>query len=78
MTTDALAKALKLAETWPDAMQEQLAEIAAEMDMELRDGIYRPTAEELVGIDRGLAALEAGQVVPSEEIEALLARYGPE
>jgi predicted transcriptional regulator len=74
MTTKALKEAIRRAETWPEEAQEQLAEIAFEIDAELKSGAYRATPEELAGIDRGLKAAREGRFATDEEVEAVFAK----
>jgi hypothetical protein len=74
MTSKALEEAMRRAETWPDEAQEQLAEIAFEIDAELKGGTYHATPEELAGIDRGLKAAREGRFATDEEVEAVLAK----
>jgi predicted transcriptional regulator len=38
-------------------------------------GIYRPTADELAGIDRGLAAANRGEFASDQEVAAIKARF---
>jgi hypothetical protein len=75
MTAKALKEALQRVETWPEEVQEELAEIALEIDAGLKGGLYRATPEELEGIDRGLKAAEEGRFATDEEVEAILAKH---
>ncbi|MGP0092511.1 MAG: hypothetical protein ACLPKB_21500 [Xanthobacteraceae bacterium] len=75
MTAKALKEALRRVETWPEEAQEELAEIALEIDEGLKGGLYRATAEELEGIDRGLKAAREGRFATDEEVEAILAKH---
>lgn len=43
---------------WPQEAQEELAEIALEIDARLQGGAYHATPDELAGIDRGLQAAQ--------------------
>lgn len=61
MKTKRLAEALERVESWPAEWQEQLADIALDIDAGLKDGVYYPTTEELAGIDRGLRDAEQGR-----------------
>ena len=54
MKAKRLTDALERVEHWPAEWQEQLADIALDIDSGLKDGVYHPTSEELEGIDRGL------------------------
>ena len=75
MTTKALKEAIRRAETWPEEAQEQLAEIAFEIDAEFKGGVYHATPEELAGIDRGLKAAREGRLATDEEVEAVFAKH---
>jgi len=58
-------------ETWPKEAQEELAEIALEIDAGLKGGAYTATPEELAGIDRGLKAAREGRFATEEEVAAV-------
>jgi predicted transcriptional regulator len=77
MTTKALEEEIRRAETWPAEAQEQLAEIAYEIDAELKGGVYHATPEELAGIDRGIKAAREGRFATDQEVEAVLAKHRP-
>ncbi len=74
MTTKALKEAMRRVEAWPEEAQQELAEIALEIDAGLTRGKYHATPEELAGIDRGLAASRQGRFATDEEVEAVLAK----
>ena len=75
MTAKALTEALRRVETWPHEAQEELAEIALEIDAGLRGEKYQATAEELAGIDRGLKAAGEGRFASQEEVDAVFAKH---
>ena len=75
MASKALEDTMRRAETWPAEAQEELAEIALELDASLRGGTYRATLEELEGIDRGLKAAREGRFATDEEVEAVIAKH---
>lgn len=75
MTAKALKEALRRVETWPQEAQEELAEIALEIDAGLRGEKYHATAEELAGIDRGLKAAREGRFATQEEVDAVIAKH---
>ena len=62
-------------ETWPEQAQEELAQIALEIDAGLRGGTYHATSEELKGIDRGLKAAREGRFATYEEVQAIIAKH---
>jgi len=75
MTAKALKDAIQRAESWPEEAQEELAEIAFQMDAGLRGGTYRATKEELAGIDRGLRAAREGRFATDAEVEAVFVKH---
>jgi hypothetical protein len=75
MTTKALKDVMERVESWPDEAQNELAEIARELEVAMRGGLYHPTPEELAGIDRGLKAAREGRFATDEEVEAVFAKY---
>jgi predicted transcriptional regulator len=75
MKTKSLTQALERVEAWPARAQDELAVIALDIDAGLKDDIYRPTPEELEGIDRGLRDAEQGRFATEEEVEAAFAKF---
>jgi predicted transcriptional regulator len=75
MTAKVLKEALQRAESWPQEAQEELAELASEIDARLKGRKYRATPDELAGIDRGLRAARDGRFATDEELEALFAKH---
>jgi hypothetical protein len=51
MTVKALKEILPRIEAWPEEAQEQLAEIAREIDAQVAGGAYHATPEELKALD---------------------------
>ena len=74
MKTKRLTQALERVEAWPAHAQDELAEIAREIDNGLHNGSYEPTPTELAGIDRGLGDAEAGRFASDAEVEAAFAK----
>ena len=75
MTAKALNEALQRVESWPAEAQEELAEIALEIDAGLKGSVYRATLKELEGIDRGLKASREGRLATDAEVEAVFAKH---
>jgi hypothetical protein len=71
MISKRLTQALERVGTWPAEWQDQLADIARDIDSALEDGVYRPTPEELAGIDRGLQS----RLATDEEVERAFAKF---
>ena len=61
-----LKEVLERVNTWPEEAQQELAEIALEIEAGFRGGIYHPTAEELQAIDEA----DRSGVATQEQIEA--------
>ena len=75
MKTKMLESALKRVEQWRPELQDQLAQIALEIDGEILDGVYHATAEELAAIDEGLRAAAEWRFATDEEVEATFAKF---
>ncbi len=72
--TKKLQDILKEAETWPEEVQEELADAALEIAAGLK-GEYRPTAEELAGIDRGLDDAERRRFATEDEVRKAFGKF---
>jgi predicted transcriptional regulator len=75
MKTELLNQALARIENWPAEAQDQLADIALDIDAALKDVVYEPTAAELDGIDRGLRDVAEGRFASHAEVEATFAKF---
>jgi predicted transcriptional regulator len=75
MTVKILKDAMQRAESWPQEAQEELAELAFEIDAQLKGGKYQATPDELAGVDRGLKAAREGRFATDAEVEAVFAKY---
>jgi predicted transcriptional regulator len=69
-----LKKMLARAETWSEQDQEELAQVALEIEAR-RHGLYHASPDELKAIDEALAAVARGEVASDEEVEAVFAKY---
>lgn len=74
MKTKRLTQALERMESWPAYAQDELAEIARDIDESLTKGDYEPTLAELAGIDRGLRDADAGRFATDEQVQAALTK----
>jgi predicted transcriptional regulator len=74
MKSKELTAVLERVESWPEHAQQQLADIALEIEQEL-SGTYHATPEELKAIDEGIAAADRGEFATNEEVEAVLAKF---
>ena len=77
MAAELLKDILQRAETWPEEAQQELAEIAREMDAALCGGTYRATPDELAGVDRGLRAAREGRFASDMDVKVLFATHRP-
>jgi hypothetical protein len=74
MKTKRLTQALERVEAWPAHAQDELAEIARDIDESLSKGDYEPTPAELAGIDRGLRDAADGRFATQPQVDAALAK----
>jgi hypothetical protein len=67
MTKDEIRAVLERVPAWPEGRQQELAEIALEIEAELATGDYEATPEESAAIDEGLV----GEAASEEEVKCL-------
>ncbi len=65
---------LQRAEAWPAEAQEELMEIALEIEAQL-GGRYDATPDELKAIDRGLRDAAEGRFATDEQVEKVFAKH---
>ena len=75
MKTKQLTEILERIESWPAHAQNELAEIARDIDAGLKGEVYEATPEELEGIDRGLRDAAEGRFATDDEVEAAFAKF---
>ena len=61
--------------TWPEKDQEELAEVAREIEAR-RTGLYELTPDEEAAIPEGIADLDRGRSVGEDEMRAFWKRCG--
>ena len=66
MTKEQVKAVLDRVLTWPRERQEELAEIALEIEAEFGSRVYRPTPDELQALDEA----ERSGVASDQEVEA--------
>lgn len=71
MTKEQVRTVLDRIPSWPEERQQELAELALEIEAELTGGAYHATPEELQAIDEGLA----GDAASEGEVEAAFASF---
>jgi hypothetical protein len=69
MTKDQVKGVLERVPTWPEDRQEELAEIALEIEAELAGAEYEATPDEMAAIDEGLR----GDAASEKEVDAAFA-----
>ena len=72
--TISLRKMLARAESWSEQDQEELAQVALEIEAR-RHGVYHASGDELKAIDEALAAVGRGEIASDQEVEAVFAKY---
>jgi predicted transcriptional regulator len=65
---------IERAESWPEQAQEELAQIALEIEAQLH-GHYHATPEDIEVIDRGLRDAAEGRFATDEQVAAVFAKY---
>ncbi len=70
-----LSDLLDRARSWPAKAQDELERLAREIEVELAEGTYRPTPEELAGVARGLSDVAAERFATDEQVEAVFAKH---
>ena len=72
--TDKLKELFERAESWPKVAQDELVELAQEIEGELT-GLYHPMPEERAAIDQGLKEASAGNFATEEEVANVLKKF---
>jgi predicted transcriptional regulator len=75
MMTKVWGELLRRVQSWPENAQQELAQVALEIEAELKVGKYHATPAELAGIDRGLSDAEQGKFASDEDVEAVFAKF---
>jgi predicted transcriptional regulator len=72
--TRLMEQALATVRTWPDAQQDEAAEILLALDR-LGPAACQATDDELNAIDEALSQIERGEFATAADIEAAFARF---
>jgi predicted transcriptional regulator len=67
MMIKTLKDAVRLAETWPEEDQQELAEYAREIEAR-RTGVYMMSDDERAAVRQGLAEADRGEFVPDDVV----------
>jgi hypothetical protein len=68
-------KILEKVDSWPQEDQEELAEVARDIEAR-RTGVYSPNAEEEGAIREGLAQLDRGEALSEQDMRSFWRRCG--
>jgi hypothetical protein len=71
MTKDQVKAILERVSTWPEDRQQELAEVALEIESGLAGAGYEATEDELAAIDEGVA----GEAASEEEVKVAFAVF---
>ena len=75
MTKEQINAVLESVRSWPQQDQEELAELAREIEAR-RTGVYVMSEEERAAVHEGLEQARRGEFVSDDEMNALWKRYG--
>jgi predicted transcriptional regulator len=75
MTKEQINTVLESVRSWPQEDQEELAEIAREIEAR-RTGVYVMNDEERAAVHQGLEEARRGDFVPDDEVAALWKKFG--
>jgi predicted transcriptional regulator len=75
MMTKIWDELLRRVQSWPQEAQEELAQVALEIEAALKDGAYRANPGELEGIDRGLRDSAEGKFASENDVDAIFEKH---
>ncbi len=59
---------------WPEEDQEELAQVALEIELR-RSGVYQASTDELSAIDAAQAGVARGEIASDAEVDTLFGKY---
>jgi hypothetical protein len=77
MTTKDLKTLLERVQSWPEEAQDELVDVANQIESELRNREYLATQEELRIIDAATASIDRGEFATDAEIETAFGKFRP-
>jgi len=77
MTTKDLKSLLDRVQAWPEEAQDELVDVANQIESELQNREYLATQEELRVIDAAMSAIDHGELATDEEVETVFAKFRP-
>ena len=75
MTAADLKTLLERVQAWPEEAQDELFDVANQIESELQGGDYQATQEELRIVDAAMASIDAGEIATDAEIKAAFAKF---
>jgi len=75
MTKEQINAVLENVRSWPEQDQEELAELAREIEAR-RSGVYVMSDEERAAVQAGLDQARRGEFVPDDQMDAFWKKYG--
>jgi predicted transcriptional regulator len=75
MTKEQINAVLEGVRSWPEQDQEELAELAREIEAR-RSGVYVMSDEERAAVQEGLDQAQRGEFVPDDEMDTFWKKYG--
>src|SRR4051812_42696872 len=71
-----LKEILQQIDSWPEEDQEELADVAREIEARRLGGVYRLSDEERAAVRVGMDAARSGDFVPDDEMEEFYRMHG--
>jgi len=77
MTTKDIKSLLDRVKSWPEEAQDELVDVANQIENELKNREYLATQEELRIIDAAMASIDRGEFATDAEVETVFAKFRP-
>jgi len=75
MTTKDLKSLLERVQSWPEEAQDELVDVANQIESELQNREYLATQEELRIIDAAMSSIDRGEFATDAEVETMFAKF---
>ena len=77
MTTKDLKSLLDRVRSWPEDAQDELVDVANQIENELQNREYLATQEELRILDAAMASIDGGEFATEAEVETVFGKFRP-
>ena len=77
MITKDLKTLLERIQSWPEEAQDELVDVANQIESELKNREYLATQEELRIIDAAMASIDGGEFATEAEVETVFGKFRP-